>query len=427
MIRRWNAFWFTPGQASTLGACRLWFFGLLFLWMLPHDFRPWGQYSSVFWMPIWLFDRTGIPAFSPETIGWIQLVWKLSLLLAAVGLYTRAAMIVALPLGTYLMGLPQNFGQTQHFDTLVVFAMTALAVSRAGDAVSLDSLIRAVRARSAASPPPSGEYTWPLRFVWVAMALAFGAAGFAKLRHSGLEWIFSDNFALLLLRQQYHLSDGEPLTRWGIAVAHHPWLAQTMAAAAVSIETLFPLALFSRRARMILVPASLGFLVGIRALMGPTFEQFIMCFVFWVPWEQVSALVRSRIGVDVESERIVLYDGDCGLCSRSAIVLSRLDLLRRVSFADMTANWDAIAAEYPSLDQAACDAEMHVLTGDGRVYAGFNAWRALAWVIPAGWFLLPFLYLPGIPQLGRHLYRSVAARRQCAVGGGESAVELSGR
>jgi len=25
----------------------------------------------------------------------------------------------------------------------------------------------------------------------------------------------------LLLRQQYHLSDGEPLTNWGISVANH--------------------------------------------------------------------------------------------------------------------------------------------------------------------------------------------------------------
>jgi len=53
------------------------------------------------------------------------------------------------------------------------------------------------------------------------MAFIFGAAGISKLRHSGLDWIGSDNLSLLLLRQQYHLSDGEPLTNWGISVANH--------------------------------------------------------------------------------------------------------------------------------------------------------------------------------------------------------------
>ena len=44
---------------------------------------------------------------------------------------------------------------------------------------------------------------------------------------------------------------------------------------------------FSRTARYILVPAGLAFLIGIRALMGPTFEQFMLCYVFWVPWQRV--------------------------------------------------------------------------------------------------------------------------------------------
>jgi hypothetical protein len=193
------------------------------------------------------------------------------------------------------MGLPHNFGQTQHFDTLVVFASLALALSRASDAVSVDAFVSTVRTRRPRQLADDGEYTWPIRFVWVAMGLIFCAAGISKLRHSGLEWIFSDNLALLLLRQQYHISDGEPLTRWGVVVARHAWLAQGLAAVSVSIETLFPLAVISRRARYVLVPAGLGMLIGIRMLMGPTFEQFMMCYVFWVPWAQVFAAVRSRV------------------------------------------------------------------------------------------------------------------------------------
>ena len=44
-----------------------------------------------------------------------------------------------------------------------------------------------------------------------------------------------------------------------------------------------------RRPRVVLVPAGLLFLIGIRALMGPTFEQFMICYVFWVPCDRVVA------------------------------------------------------------------------------------------------------------------------------------------
>jgi len=293
-VARWNTFWFEPGPAMTLGICRMVFFGMLFLWQLPHDFAPWGEYASVFWMPIWLFQTLHLPVFAPSTLVWVQAVWKMALLLSAIGLFTRSAMFVAFTLGIYLLGLPHNFGQTQHFDTLVVFASGALALSRAGDAFSCDALIAAVRRGPASTPHDSDEYTWPIRFVWVAMALIFFAAGLSKWRHSGLAWIFSDSFALTLLRQQYHISDGDPLTSWGIVVAHHAWLAHTLAAAAIGIETLFPLTLFSRRARAVLVPCGLLFLIGIRLLMGPTFEQFMMCYVFWVPWARVIAFVRQH-------------------------------------------------------------------------------------------------------------------------------------
>jgi hypothetical protein len=259
-------------------------------------------------MPIWLFRCTGMHPLSVDGLAWIQLVWKASLVLSAVGLLTRPSMLVAAALGTYLMGLPHNFGQTQHFDTLVVLASWAMALSHAGDACSVDAWL-ARRGRDVqdgrgghAEVPPSPEYTWPIRFVWVAMALIFGAAGLSKVRHSGLSWIFSDSFRLLLLRQQYHISDGDPLTTWGVVVAAHPWVTHALAATAVSVELFFPLVLVSKRIRAVLVPAGLLFLVGIRMLMGPTFEQFMMCYVFWVPWQRVADIVRGY--ADLDSRRV---------------------------------------------------------------------------------------------------------------------------
>jgi len=414
LIRRWDRFWFAPAPASTLGTCRLLFFGSLFLWQWQHDFSGWGRFSSVFWMPVWLFDAAHVPQLSGSAIAGVQALWKASLLLSAIGLFTRPAMAVAFVLGTYLMGLPHNFGQTQHFDTLVVFASGALALSRAADACSLDALIAAASGRSPAAPPDDGEYRWPIRFVWVAMALIFCAAGISKIRHAGLEWIASDNLALLLLRQQYHISDGEPLTRWGILVARHGAVARALALMVVAIETLFPLALVSRHARSLFVPAGFAMLLGIRVLMGPTFEQFMMCYVFWVPWAQVAAALRRRISVG--GGRLVLYDGSCGLCARTIVVLRRLDVLARLRYADVSVDWPALAATYPTLDAQACLEDMHVVVGDAddppsSIETGFDAYRSIAWVLPIAWPVLPLLYVPGVPALGRRIYRFVAFHR----------------
>ena len=73
-------------------------------------------------------------------------------------------------------------------------------------------------------------------------------------------------------------------------------------------------------------------------------------------------------------------------------VLRRLDLFDRVTFMDVVSEWSAIEARFPSLDAGRCLADMHVIAADGRVFAGYDGYRALAHVLPLGWLLLPPLY-----------------------------------
>jgi len=51
--------------------------------------------------------------------------------------------------------------------------MGVLALSRCGDAFSLDRLVRA--RRHAEAPPPSGEYRWPARMILLVMSCVFFA------------------------------------------------------------------------------------------------------------------------------------------------------------------------------------------------------------------------------------------------------------
>jgi len=290
-VRAWMRFWFAPSRPDDLGFARLLFFaGLLAMYGLL-DFSGWGRVSRAFWMPMPLFGALQLSPAGPVALEVMRQIWLLSLAASAVGFHTRPSMVVSFLLGTYLLGLPHNFGHTFHFDATLVIAMGILACSRAGDAWSLDA---ALAGKKKAGVVPGGEYTWPIRAIWVAMALVFFAAGLAKLRHGGLEWITSDNLAIVLNRAAYHVSDADPVGGAGLAIARHGWLSRAVAITTVVVELGFVVALFSRSARLFFVPAAFAMLIGIRVLMGPTFGGFLILNVFWVPWSAALDAVTAR-------------------------------------------------------------------------------------------------------------------------------------
>jgi len=303
-LQRLTNYWFEPAAPTNLCASRVLFYSGLLVLYWSEDFRNWGSVSQAFWLPLPAFQALGLRPLSVDSLNVIQVVWRTALALSAIGLFTRVSMIVACVLGFYLLGLPHNFGHVFHFDALLVIAMVTLAFSRAGDAWSVDA-----RRLGRPQPPPSGEYTWPIRLIWLSMAFVFLGAGLSKLRHGGIAWVASPNMAIILTRAAYHVSDADPVTTAGLWIAAHSWLSETLALTALVVELGLVAALFSVRARAVLVPAAACMLVGIRLLMGPTFGGFLIVNVFWVPWDAVLAWVGDRRGwarrnrTDAESPR----------------------------------------------------------------------------------------------------------------------------
>ena len=108
---------------------------------------------------------------------------------------------------------------------------------------------------------------------------------------------------------------------------------------------------------------------------------------------------------------IVLYDGVCPLCLRSVAILKTLDWFGRLHFQNCRDVKNLPASTVP-LDAKKMLDEMHVLPpGRDRAFAGFSAFRWIAWRLPLLWPLVPFLYLPGVPWLGNKAYLWVAKNR----------------
>jgi len=288
--------------------------------------------------------------------------------------------------------------------------MGVMAFSRCGDSWSVDRLIRLLRGWRDATKMSlmlSGEYTWPVRLVWVLFILVFFGAGMSKIRHSGLEWIFSDNMRYLLIRHHY---THEPLTSWGLYLAQYNWLCQLLAAATLVVEVGSPLALFSHKLRLIIIPGLFFMQIGIWTLMGVQFLAYLFCFLFWIPWDRLVRWLRMR--KEGKRKYFILYDGTCGLCRTTIAIIRSLDLLRRVEYYDIFSDWLEIQRQFPKVNQNSCLDEMHVVTTEGQIATGFDGYRSLTWVIPLGWLALPFLYVPGAPLIGRIAYAAMASRHR---------------
>jgi predicted DCC family thiol-disulfide oxidoreductase YuxK len=99
------------------------------------------------------------------------------------------------------------------------------------------------------------------------------------------------------------------------------------------------------------------------------------------------------------------YDGQCGLCRWTVDWLRRLDWLGRLEFEDMTRTEDLPVR----LEDAMRGLPMQ--TRDGRVLIGYPAIRRALVQTPLGILVAWAMYLPGIDQIGRWVYRRIADHR----------------
>jgi predicted DCC family thiol-disulfide oxidoreductase YuxK len=107
---------------------------------------------------------------------------------------------------------------------------------------------------------------------------------------------------------------------------------------------------------------------------------------------------------------VALFDGDCGVCSRSSRFFGRRDLHGRIERQDLR---DPVAAaRFPGLDPDAVRASMHAVRADGTVVIGLDAVREVIAELPTPWpWLAALLGLPGIHALARLGYRAFARNR----------------
>ncbi|MBC7644008.1 MAG: DUF393 domain-containing protein [Thermoleophilia bacterium] len=111
---------------------------------------------------------------------------------------------------------------------------------------------------------------------------------------------------------------------------------------------------------------------------------------------------------------LVIYDPDCGLCTKTMKFVKLCDWLGRMQAMD----YYTAAKIYPDVAAHELDEGMQLRYTDGRLLVGFPAARATMMNTIAGALVGWVFYIPPMPRLGTRLYRWVADRRKagaCAI------------
>jgi glyoxylase-like metal-dependent hydrolase (beta-lactamase superfamily II)/predicted DCC family thiol-disulfide oxidoreductase YuxK len=105
----------------------------------------------------------------------------------------------------------------------------------------------------------------------------------------------------------------------------------------------------------------------------------------------------------------VLYDEQCEICQAGVSWLKALDRRKRTVCHPIDP--EVLARVHKDLTVEGCLRELHVVTPDGRIVAGWDAVATLARLFPPTWIAGAVGSVPGVRSVFRALYRFVARNR----------------
>jgi predicted DCC family thiol-disulfide oxidoreductase YuxK len=312
-------------------------------------------------------------------------------------------------LALYVMGITQVYGKVSHDHELIWF-MAILAVSRSGDALSVDAILESRKRadRGITDPPaPSISYALPLRFASVLLGIVYFFPGFWKFWSTGFAWALSDNLKFQMYSKWMEFDGWTPIFR----LDWHPWLYRTMALGTIGFEMSFLFLIFFPRLRRLAALGGVMFHVGSLVFLRIFFYDLL---ILYVALFDVSGALH-KLGRWMFNGRLtVLYDGACGFCRRAIAAIRTLDILGCIDYADARESASLDISKLGNVDRSALLEDIHALS-DKRQYRGVETYRAMAVRIPVLWPLVPFLFFSPFEGVASKIYRNVKHQRTCAL------------
>jgi hypothetical protein len=287
----WERFWFAPGSPQNLAAARI-IFGITSLWILvSRDFAGISSLPSEFWSAVpasarWRFlDFGGHPLLERA----LERSAALALVCVILGVLPRLSCFVSGMLLYHLAPLESIIWTTNPYArglTIAVLALLTLAFSPCADCWTLWP-------SSARKADSTGDYTWPVRLIQVFIVQIYFFSGYSKIFYSGWRWASSSNMRNWML----YFSEADQTRVFhslGAWIAARPVVCGIIGVGTLVFELGLFVVLFSKTARLLLIPLVAIFHLGILLSMNLVFLNVPQLLIF-ADWDSLETRIRTHL------------------------------------------------------------------------------------------------------------------------------------
>jgi hypothetical protein len=281
LVAIWNRWWFAPVPVRRLALFRI----AVCAWAIADLVGPAryiGRFSAVddeFRSPILLLRIPHIAAPSAAVFTAVHVALVVALVFALVGLFTRAALLVAVPLYLYFFAEFYSYHAVEHGRVAVALALIALAIAPSGAALSLDARRRHLD--ESRVDPLAG---WALRVVQVVVVAAYSVAGLTKVAVQQLRWP-TDGALLDALTDK--------ATSLGGSLAEHTTLIIVLGFMTLALELAAPLVFVGRRWRDVILVSTALFHIAVIFTLDIWFLGLMVCYLAFYDLEVGHDRVRG--------------------------------------------------------------------------------------------------------------------------------------
>jgi len=248
------------------------------------------SYSALGSLPPTILRPTGVMKFLPwsfydglQTHGGILTLKTLmivSLLLSTAGVLTVVSTKTSLLLVLFYQGLLRSFGHFNHDEMIAIYFLVVLAFTPCGDAFSIDNRLGRTKAQR-----PAFAYAYPILLMQLLLAWVYFSSALIKLRVAGWKYLSPDNLPALAI---FHSLDNLHDTAFRGAF----WLPQVREYLPYFVgfillwELLFPLAVFFRRLRWLILGIGFVFHLSTLFLMNIFFPHQLLMYAVFINWDR---------------------------------------------------------------------------------------------------------------------------------------------
>lgn len=136
---------------------------------------------------------------------------------------------------------------------------------------------------------------------------------------------------------------------------------------------------------------------------GLLIYYFLMVPFSW--WRKLKETLQLK-----KPTLIVFYDQQCPLCTRTAITIEHFDIFKAIEFKGLQ-TWARRYPELAAISDNELLTDLYALDQKDRLYSGLDTYIQILLKMKYVAFLGFFMNIPGIYQIGRHIYRKVADQR----------------